>query len=174
MEELSSRGISYFIYTVNKNRNFIYHHGTMSREEQKVMQRMRSSPYRHYLNDDSFDQKDIVYMKIIGREERAERIWRLLKDILPQNSLRVAFRPQPGLEGGSSLYFYASDATVENAKAQVLEMMRAENPELQVKEIISAAKHHSEYEAIHLLHILGHAYEPLRLTHWIRKIFRRE
>jgi len=174
MEELSSRGISYFIYTVNKNRNFIYHHGTMSPEEQKVMQRMRSSPYRHYLNDDSFDQKDIVYMKIIAREDRAERIWRAMRDLMSPNGLRVVLRPQPGLDGCSSLYFYASDATVANAKERVLEMMRTGHPQLQAREIVSAAKHHSEYEAIRLLHTLGNAYEPLRLTYWIRKIFHRE
>ena len=174
MGKLNSMGVSYFIYTVNKNRNFIYHHGTMSQEEQKVMQRMKSSPYRHYLNDDSFDQKDIVYLKIIAREERAERIWRAMKDILPQNSLRVALRPQPGLDGCSSLFFYISDATVDNAKALVLELMHKEHPELKAREIVSTAKHHSEYEAIRLLHILGHAYEPLRLTHWLRKTYRRE
>ena len=131
-------------------------------------------PYRYYLNDDSFDQKDIVYMKIIGREERAERIWRALKDILPQSGLRVALRPQSGLDGCSSLYFYAADATVDNAKKQVLEMMREEHPELKAREIISTARHHSEYEAIRLLHTLGHAYEPLRLTYWIREKTRKE
>ena len=174
MGKLNSMGISYFIYTVNKNRNFIYHHGTMSQEEQKVMNRMRSSPYRQYLTDDSFDLKDIVYMKIVAREDRAERVWRAMKDILPSNGLRVVLRPQPGLDGGSSLYFYAADATVANAKAQVTEMMRAGHSDLRVREIVSKARYHSEYEAIHLLHILGHAYEPLRLTHWLRKTFRRE
>ena len=171
MGKLNSMGLSYFIYTVNKNRNFIYHHGTMSQEEQKVMQRMRRSPYRHYLNDDSFDLKDIVYMKIVAREERAERIWRDIKDLLPQSGLRGVFRPQPGLDGGASIYFYASDATVDHAKKQVLERIRAGHPELQPREITVAAKYHSEHEAIRLLHTLGNAYEPLHLTHWIRKMF---
>jgi len=174
MGKLNSMGFSYFIYTVNKNRNFIYHHGTMSQEEQMVMQRMRRSPYRHYLNDDSFDLKDIVYIKIVAREDRAERVWRTMKDLLSQSGLRVVLRPQPGLEGGASLYFYASDATVERAKEQVLEIMRASHPDLMAREITPATKYHSEYEAIHLLHTLGNAYEPLHLTHWIRKKFSKE
>ena len=174
MGKLKSMGLSYFIYTVNKNRNFIYHYGTMSQEEQKVMQRMRRSPYRHYLNDDSFDLKDIVYLKIIAREDRAERVRREIKNMLSSNGLRVVLRPQPGLDGCSSLYFYATDATVENAKAQVLEMMRAGQPELQAREIVSGPGASSEYEAIRLLHTLGNAYEPHCLTHWIRKLFRRE
>ena len=169
MGKLNSMGLSYFIYTVNKNMNYIYHHGTMSQEEQKVVQRMRSSPYRHYLNDEAFDLNDIVYIKIVAREERAERVWREMKETLSQSGLRIVFRPQPGLGGVSGLYFYAADATVEHAKAQVLEMMRAEHPELQPREIISTAKYPSEYEAIHLLQTLGRAYEPLRLTHWLRK-----
>ncbi len=168
MGKLNSMGLSYFIYTVNKNRNFIYHHGTMSQEEQKVMQRMRSSPYRQYLNDDSFDPEDIVYIKIVALEDRAERVWRAMKDMVSQSGLRVVLRPQPGLEGGSSLYFYASDATVDNAKGQVLEMVRAQHPDLQAREIISRARYHSENEAIHLLHILSRAYEPLRLIHWLK------
>ena len=174
MGKLNNMGFSYFIYTVNKNRNFIYHHGTMSGEEQMVMQRMRRSPYRHYLNDDSFDLKDIVYLKIVAREDRAERIWREMRDTLAPKGLRIVLRPQPGMDGVTGLYFYASDATVEHAKARVLEMIRAEHPEVQAREIVSSAKYHSEYDAIHLLHSLGNAYEPLRLTHWIRKIFHRE
>jgi len=173
MGKLNNMGLSYFIYTVNKNRNFIYHHGTMSGEEQQVMQRMRRSPYRHYLNDDSFELKDIVYIKIVAREDRAERVWREMRDTLASNGLRIVLRPQPGMDGVNGLYFYASEATVEHAKTQVLEMIRAQHPEVQARKIVSTAKHPSEYEAIHLLHTLGNAYEPLRLTHWIRKLFRR-
>lgn len=174
MGKLNSMGLSYFIYTVNKNRNFIYHHGTMSGEEQQVMQRMRSSPYRHYLIDDEFELKDIVYIKIIGREDRTERVRREIKDLLAPNGLRAVLRPQTGLEGGSGLYFYASDATVDSAKEWVLEKMREQQPKLQPREIVSGAGSPTEYDAIRLLHTLGRAYEPLRLTHWLRNLFRRE
>ena len=136
MGKLNNMGLSYFIYTVNKNRNFIYHRGTLSGEEQQVMQRMRRSPYRHYLNDDSLELQDIVYIKIIAREDRAERIWREMRDTLASNGLRIVLRPQPGLDGVNGLYFYASEATVEDAKARVLEMIRDKHPEVQARKIV--------------------------------------
>ena len=172
IKQLSDMGISYFIYTVHKNQNFIYHHGTMSPEEQIVYQRLRRSPYRQYLEDDAFDFQDILYIKIVAREERAERIWRSLEDTLPSHGLRAVLRPQAGLNSGSSLYFYAADADIPHAEARIQDMMRDRHPNLQAREVFSAKRYRSEYDAIHLLHKLSSAYEPLRLVYWIRSVFR--
>ena len=169
MNQLSDMGISYFIYTVHKNRNFIYHHGTMSQEEQIVYQRMKRSPYRQYLDEDTFDPMDIVYIKVVAREERAERVLRSLRDSLERNGLRAALRPQAGLPGGSSLYFYAAGASVEKAEEKILEIMRQKKPSLQAREIFSAKNYRSEHDAVHVLHTLSNAYEPLRLIHWLRQ-----
>ncbi|MBR4502775.1 MAG: FUSC family protein [Clostridia bacterium] len=169
MNQLSDMGASYFIYTVNKNRNFIYHRGTMSSEEQIVYQHMKRSPYRQYLDDDAFDPGDIVYIKIVAREERAERIWRALKDILKPNGLRGALRPQAGVEGCAGLYFYADEADVRQAEKQLLLMMRQKDPRLEAREVFNAKGYRSENDAVHLMHMLGRQYEPVRLVSAVRK-----
>ena len=174
MNQLSDMGISYFIYTVHKNRNYIYHHGTMSSEEQVVFQRMKRSPYRQYLDEDTFDPREIVYIKIVAREERAQRVSRAISDSLSRNGLRAVLRPQAGLADGSSLYFYAADADIPHAEAQILEWMERRQPSLQAREIFSAKRYRSEHDAIHILHLLSKAYEPLRIVHWLKQKRRRD
>ena len=169
MGQLSNMGISYFIYTVHKNRNFIYHHGTMSQEEQIVFQRMKRSPYRQYLEDDAFDPRDIVYIKIVAKEERAERIWRGLKDSLPGHGLRAALRAQAGLTNGSGLYFYAAEANVGEARERLMRLMREKEPGLQEKEVFSKKSYRSEHDAIHLMHVLSNLYEPVRFLPRIKR-----
>ena len=165
MNHLNNMGVSYFIYTVNKNRNFIYHHGTMSTEEQIVFQRMKRSPYRQYLDDDTFDLRDIVYIKIVAREEKAERIRRGIRDLLPGNGLRAALRPQAGLERGSSLYFYDEQATVQQAEKKLMTIMREKEPQLKANEVFSTKGYRSEHDAIHLMHMLSSQYEPAAIWH---------
>ena len=160
MSQLSNLGISYFVYTVNKNRNYIYHHGTMSREEQIVYQRMKRSPYRQYLDEDTFDLKDIVYIKIVAKEEKAERIRRSLRDTLPNFGLRVELRPQAGSEGMSSLYFYAEEANIRRAEEKLMMIMREKEPQLKPKEVFSEKGYRSEHDAVHLMHRLSNQYEP--------------
>ena len=169
MSQLSNMGLSYFVYTVNKNRNFIYHHGTMSAEEQIVYQRLRRSPYRQYLDEDAFDPADIVYIKIVAKEERAERIRRAIRDSLPNNGLRLALRPQAGLEGGYSLYFYADQANVWNAGAHLTRLMQEREPGLKAKEVFLEKGYRSEYDAVHLMHRLSNLYEPSHLLARIRR-----
>jgi len=150
---------------LNKNRNFIYHHGTMSTEEQIVFQRMKRSPYRQYLDDDTFDLRDIVYIKIVAREEKAERIRRGIRDLLPGNGLRAALRPQAGLERGSSLYFYDEQATVQQAEKKLMSIMREKEPQLKANEVFSTKGYRSEHDAIHLMHMLSSQYEPAAIWH---------
>ena len=75
-------------------------------------------------------------------------------------------RDRSGLRNGDW-----NDCAAVSRSVSDLERIRAGHPELQPREITVAAKYHSEHEAIRLLHTLGNAYEPLHLTHWIRKMF---
>ncbi len=166
MDQLRNMGVSYFVYTVKKNRNYIYHHGTMSQEEQIVYQRMKRSPYREYLDEDTFDLKDVVYIKIVATEDRAERIWHRIKDFLPGNGLRGVLRPQAGLEHGSSLYFYAEEAGVRQAEEGLMTILRKKEPRLEAKEVFSAKGYRSEHDAIRLMHRLGSQYAPVSFRFW--------
>ena len=173
MRRLGNIGVSYFIYTVHRDRNCIYHRGLMSHEEEIIYQRMRRSPYRQYLDDDHFSPADIVYIKVVTAQDRASRILRELEDMLGRRGIRAVIRPQASLPGVGSLYFYAAEASIPNAEKEVLRIMSAQHPKLEAREIFSASGYHTEHDAIHLLHRLNDAYEPNSLVYRVRQMFHR-
>ena len=165
---------SFFIYTVHRDRNCIYHHGELTELEQTVYNHLKRSPYRYYLDDDHFSLSDVVYIKLVTTAGQADRLRRELEPMLEKMKLRSVIRAQAGLTEaeGCSLYFYAADADIPHAEARIQDMMRDRHPNLQAREVFSAKRYRSEYDAIHLLHKVSSAYEPLRLVYWIRSVFR--
>ena len=66
----------------------------------------------------------------------------------------------PGISG---LYIYASSATIPLAEQRLMDRLRAEDPSLQPVEIFAPRPYRSEHDAMHLLHRVGNAYEPLAI-----------
>ncbi|MBR5111374.1 MAG: FUSC family protein [Clostridia bacterium] len=167
MKRLDALDIPYFIYTVHKNRNCIYHRGRMTEAESKVYQRLKRSPYRQYLDDDHYALEDIVYIKVVAADEKATKTERALEPSLTRRGLRTVIRPQAGLENGSSLYFYAANADMAHAEERLLRLMQKKEPGLKPVEVFSENGYQSEHDAAHLLHTLGNLYEPFRPFFWI-------
>lgn len=176
MKRLDALDIPYFIYTVHKNRNCIYHRGRMNEPESVVYRHMKRSPYRQYLDDDHFALEDIVYIKVVAADDKATKTERALQPSLARRNLRTVIRPQAGLENGSSLYFYAVNADMAHAEDRLMRLLHKNEPELQAVELFSENGYQSEHDAIHLLHALGNSYEPFRPFAWLdpkKKIDRR-
>ena len=167
MKRLDTIGVSYFIYTVHKNRNCIYHHGPMNEAEATVYKRLKRSPYRQYLDDDRFALEDIVYIKVVAADSKIAAIEEALQSSLGRRNLRMVDRPQAGLENGSSLYFYAANADMGHAEERVMRLLKKNEPQLQPVQVFSEKGYHSEHDAIHLLHKLGKLYEPFRPFAWL-------
>ena len=167
MKRLDALDISYFIYTVHKHRNCIYHRGRMTAAESKVYQRLKRSPYRQYLDDDHYALEDIVYIKVVAADEKAAKTERALMPSLARRGLRAVIRPQAGLENGSSVYFYAANADMAHAEERLLRLMQKKEPGLKPVEVFSENGYQSEHDAAHLLHTLGNLYEPFRPFFWI-------
>ena len=167
MKRLDALDIPYFIYTVHKNRNCIYHRGQMNASEAVVYRHLKRSPYRQYLDDDYFALEDIVYIKVVAADEKASKTERALQPSLARRNLRTVIRPQAGLENGSSLYFYAANADMAHAEARVMRLLQKNEPELQAEEVFSENGYQSEHDAAHLLHTLGSLYEPFRPFGWV-------
>ena len=162
MEHLDALNIHYFVYTIHKNRNCIYHSGPMNEAENVVYQHLKRSPYRHYLDDDDYDLNDIVYIKVVDADEKAETIQKALQYSLDKHGIRTVLRPQAGLPGSSSLYFYATDANTTHAQMRLMQLLREKEPMLQSCNILPEKPYRTEHDAIHLLHTLADAYEPVR------------
>ncbi|MBR4538900.1 MAG: FUSC family protein [Clostridia bacterium] len=169
MERLNELHASYFIYTVHNHRTCIFHQGKLSKGENLVYERMKRSPYRHYLEGDSFEPGEIVYIKVIAATVETDSILVSLYDSLPHRGLRAAMRAQAGLPGSGSLYFYSANATMERAEEKLLRMLREKEPELQPVEVFSNTGYRTEHDAVHLVHQLGKSYEPLALSAWLER-----
>ncbi len=160
MKRLDAMNVSYFIYTIHKDRNCIYHHGELTDDERIIFDQLKRSPYRHYLDDDHFALTDVVYLKVVAADDMNDHILRSLQPSLENMKLRAVVRPQAGLDGGNSLYFYAINADIAHAEQHLMRLLHASDPSLIRQEILSETGYHSEHDAIHLLHRLGRFYEP--------------
>ncbi len=157
---LDALGISYFIYTIHNDKTCVFHSGEYREEERVVYDRMKGSPYRSYLEGEIFAPEEIVYLKIIASSARVAEIERSLHGVLPKGRLRRVIRPQQGGDDLSALYIYAHGATQEQAQKRLMEMLHEEDPSLVPVSVRLRAGYRSERDAIHLLHIVGRAYEP--------------
>ncbi len=157
---LDALGISYFIYTIHNDKTCVFHSGDYRAEEMIVYERMRRSPYRSYLEGEIYEPSEIVYLKIIAPRGRVDEIERSLRTVLPKGRLRRVIRSQQGGEDLAALYIYAHGATMEQAQKRLMEMLRRDDPALQPVSVRLRAPYRSERDAIHLLHLVGRAYEP--------------
>ena len=166
---LESRGISFFVYTVHRDRNCIYHHGKLREAERQVYLHLKKSPYRYYLDEDRYDVSDIVYLKIVTFGEEAERI---RAELLPETEklkLRAVVRPQAGIENGYSLYYYAANANVRRAQALLMHILRKKDPSSEAHDMAAPGPYRSEHDAVRLLKRVRSEYEPCIFRTRLRK-----
>ena len=159
-KRLESMNVSYFIYTVHRDRNCIYHRGALTEREEQVYLHLRKSPYRYYLDDDHYSVSDTVYLKVVASKEETERIQKELQPMLEKMKLRSVIRPQAGSDHGYSLYFYATHADVLHAQAHLVQLLRQKEPELELMDMTAEHPYRSERDALRLLKKLGREYEP--------------
>ena len=160
MKRLDTMNVSYFIYTIHKDRNYIYHRGILNQNERIIYEQLKKSPYRHYLDDDHFSASEIVYIKIVAADDMNNHIYQNLKPYLRKMRIRGVIRPQAGLEGGNSLYFYAANADQEHAQQHLMRLLNDREPDLVPVDIRSETGYQSEHDAIHLLQKVSNSFEP--------------
>ena len=165
--QLDAHGISYFIYTVRRNKTCIFHEGEVRAPEKAVYERMRRSPYRSYLDGEVCDADEIVYIKVLGDEARITELGDRLAPHLAAHGLRAAIRPQ-SVKGVTGLYVYSEKACMKRAEETLMTMLREQEPSLKSVEVFLRGGYRSEHDAMQLLHALGNVYEPVALP-WTKK-----
>ena len=169
IRKLEGMKVSFFIYTVHRDRNCIYHHGPLSEAERQVYLHLKKSPYRYYLDDDHYSVSDVVCLKIVASREEAERLRNELQPLLAKMKLRSALRPQAGIEDGFGLYFHAAHADVSHAQAHLMQLLRKKDPALEMREMVSPEPYRSERDAVRLLRRLSREYAPGILRAWFQR-----
>ena len=160
--ELHAMGLSYFIYTIHHGKTCIFHSGALTAEEQSLYERLRRSPYRSYLEGEVFKEAEVVYFKIVDLHEQILALERRLRPWLAERGLRAAVRNQTIGEGLTGLYLYSERATMTQAEQTLMEILRRDEPGLEPEEIFSRTGYRTEHDAMHLLHRLDNAYEPVK------------
>ena len=160
---LNELEISYFIYTVHKNRTGIFHSGDFSEVESRLMDDMKSSPYRDYLDGDLTDLSEVVYVKVVAEEDRIGEISTALHKALPERPYRTVVRRQEKLEGAAGLYIYGSAAVPGHARSVLMDMLKEDGRELRFEEPLLKDGYKNEVDALRLLSDIEHRYEPVRL-----------
>lgn len=160
--ELDSLELGYFIYTIHHNKTCIFHQSELNVQERILYDRLRRSPYRSYLEGEIYEPEEIVYFKLIAEEARIVELEARLRPVLAAHGLRAAVRAQTVGQGLTGLYIYSEKATMAQAEAKLMELLRRDDPALRPVEIFSRTGYRTEHDAVHLLHRLGSAYEPIK------------
>ncbi|MDO4615518.1 MAG: aromatic acid exporter family protein [Lachnospiraceae bacterium] len=166
----AERQIGFFSYAVINNRTCVYHSGEMNELEIEILKRLQRSPYRSYLNGEEQNDHEVVYYKVIEQEEELKKLQSELEPLLREQGLRSVLRDQASSPGISGLYIYSAEATVENARTLLMELLQVSfGMELKPMNIFSRSERYSEREASMVLRRLMHAYEPLIFKKYFRK-----
>ena len=162
-DRLRELGISCFVYTVHNHKTSIFHLGEIREPEATVLNRMKRSPYRDYLEGEIFDPREVVYIKVIDETGKLTEVEYHLRKLMPKGKTRAVIRPQAGAPGISGLYIYSHTATMEQAEKRLLQMLKEENGDLHPVEIRARHPYDSEKDAMQVLYALENAYEPISL-----------
>ncbi len=161
---LDAQQISYFIYTVHKNKTCIFHQGEATEEERKIYDQMRKSPYRSYLEGEIYDAGEVIYYKVIGKKEMIQELELKLRKVISSGKLRMVRREQTDVLGVDGLYIYSSAATVSRAEGKMMELlMEKEGKHLMPVRVHLSVPYRTERDAAHLLSLLEQQYEPVKL-----------
>ena len=161
LDVLNGLGYSYFIYTVHKNRTSIFHAGGYTKEERQLLERMKSSPYRDYLEGELTDMSEVVYVKIVSEDSRIAEVSAALHKALPERPYRMVVRSQDYVPGASAVYIYSSLAVPGHARAVLMDMLKNDGEELVFDEPVLKDGYRSEADAMRLLGKIEKKYEPV-------------
>ncbi|MBO4861329.1 MAG: FUSC family protein [Firmicutes bacterium] len=166
---LDDLGYSYFIYTIRANRIGVYHSGEYSEPETVLLKRLRSSTYRDYLEGAPPYISNVVYVKIVAKDEDIADVSAAVHKALPERPYRILVRSQGYANGLSGLYIYSSDAVPGHARSLLMDMLAKDGEDLDFREPINKEGYRSESDALRLIAGIEKEYEPIDLT----KLFRR-
>ena len=163
-EHLDAMGIAYFLYTIHQGKVCIFHRGKLNAQEMAILERMKRSPYRSYLEGEIYKDEEIVYLKIIDEADKIRILEKRLEGYMEGRKLRMSVKPE-SIPGVSGLYFYADTATMPQAEERIMRYLQRTEPNLRPREVFLKTPYRSEHDAMHLLHRLGNLYEPMKILH---------
>ena len=158
-------GSSCCLYVIRDNSLCLFHSGPLSESEKAEQRWLRRSAYLHFPEGERRSGDAAVCLRLTDRAARIAELHELLRQVLPEGSVRMERRQEADFPEEAGLYLYAPGATVEAMEEQVRLRMEAERGmEMEAVEMIPRLNHyHPEQDALLLLGRLRNSYEPVRL-----------
>lgn len=113
-EYLSQNEIPYFANVIIDDLLIIYYQHTNHAGYNELIRRLRSSPYRNYINRKVPDDESIVYFMVIDEEERIKNLYNRLQNEECMKQFKITVYPSTELIGYSLLKIYNHNAKKEN------------------------------------------------------------
>ncbi len=161
-EKLESLSLSYFVYTIRNGKSYIFHQGEVRDEEKPVLAHMAATPYRNCLEGGNFTPEEIVYLKVVVKEDEAKKLIQAIQPLAESGSVRTAIRSQGDAEGICGVYIYNEFATIERAQKQMLEKLQKDIPTFRGVPVHPECACTGEHDVMELLRKIRDLYEPLR------------
>ena len=161
-EKLESLSLSYFVYTIRNGKSYIFHQGEAREEEKPVLAHMAATPYRNCLEGGNFTPEEIVYLKVVVKEDEAKKLIQAIQPLAESGSVRTAIRSQGDAEGICGVYIYNEFATIERAQKQMLEKLQKDIPTFRGVPVHPECACTGEHDVMELLRKIRDLYEPLR------------
>ncbi len=165
---LQGMNISYYVNTIRSNSLMIYHDGEYTEYENLVYEDLKRSPYRNYVSGLYTEADHIISFKIIDSNEKIAALCKDLNALLPESRYRVVNRPHSTRKEISCLYVYSADATLEQAKKNVMELMQQEKT-LIPTDVYAKHEYETERDGLYILNKVRNMYEPVSLKALFRK-----
>lgn len=113
-EYLSQNEIPFFANVIIDDLLIIYYQHTCHAGYNELIQKLKSSPYRNYINRQVPDDESVVYYMVIDLEERINELYeRMVKDDF-LNKFKIIIQKSIYITGYSMLKIYNHNATKEN------------------------------------------------------------
>lgn len=158
---LDDSGLNYFIATVHRNKTCLFHYGSdYTPEEKKVYDKLRKSPYRQYLEEDVFNDAEVVSFKIVGKTGEIEKLEVKMATDLPEGLFRIVRHRERDEQNISSLYIFDENATIERAREVILRTVGNGRP-LTPVDVFLPDGFRFNNDALHVLSLVEHKFEKL-------------
>ncbi len=158
---LKENNLNYFIATVHRNKTCLFHcGGEYTAEEKKVYDKLRKSPYRQYLEEDVFNDAEVVSFKIVGKTSEIEKLEEKMATDLPDGLFRIVRHRERDEKEISSLYVFDSEATIDRAKNVILDSLSDGDP-LTPVDVFLPDGYKFRNDALHILSMVEHKFEKL-------------
>lgn len=114
VELIESEGMNYYSNVIIDDMLVIYYQDTEDEVNTEVVEKLRTSPFRNYVNRQLPDDETVVYFMLLDKTEKIAGFYEKLKEENLMELLRIVTYESTDYSGYSYIKIYNKNATKEN------------------------------------------------------------